>query len=143
MLKNIRDLIIPVITYLTNRAFKGGKFPEELKQTTIIPIHKEGDKDKPENYRPIALTSVFSKIVEKLIKKRIMDYLKKIKFLSSRQYAFQEKSNTKAAVIDLITEVEDELEKKQHTTILFLDSILSQKQYLRKNGENWIQRKAT
>lgn len=121
MLKNISEVIVPVITYLANKIFEKGEFPEELKQTTITPIHKQGDKDKPENYRPIALTSVFSKIVEKLIKKRIINYLQKIKILSNRQYAFQENIGTKEAVTELITEVEDELEKKQYITILFLD----------------------
>lgn len=120
-IKRLSDILIPVLTYLINNVFSEGKYPEELKSTIIIPIHKEGDKNKPENFRPIALTSVFSKIMEKIIKQRIMSYLKKIQFISSKQYAFQENTNTQTAVLDLITEVENEIENGKYTVIIFLD----------------------
>ena len=63
------------VVYIVNKSLAHGIFPSELKMAKIIPIHKSGDKDKIENYRPISLLPVFSKILEKIIATQIENYL--------------------------------------------------------------------
>jgi hypothetical protein len=48
-----------------------GIYPERLKFSLIKPIYKSGDKSSPFNYRSISLLSAFSKIVEKVLYKRL------------------------------------------------------------------------
>jgi hypothetical protein len=50
--------------HLINASLKNGYFPANMKKTKIIPIFKKGDKNDASNYRPIAITSVFSKVYE-------------------------------------------------------------------------------
>jgi len=71
--------------------FNYGIFPENCKIAKVIPIHKKGDKIDPNNYRPISILTCFSKIFEKLIHKRITNFLDKKDILIPEQYGFQKK----------------------------------------------------
>ena len=65
-LLNIKDIIIEVVVNLVNNILSSGKFPIELKNVKICPIHKNGPKFQMTNYRPISLVIVLSKIIENL-----------------------------------------------------------------------------
>ena len=59
------------------RSIDEGKIPDVLKLAYVTPIHKGGSKLKPENYRPVSLTSHIMKIFERVVKVRLLDHLKK------------------------------------------------------------------
>ena len=65
-----------------------GVLPDDWKLGNIIPIYKKGPKKIAENYRPISLTSVLCKMLEKLIRSHVMKHLVDNKLLSPRQYGF-------------------------------------------------------
>ena len=44
------------------------------KTANVIPLYKKGAKDKEENYRPVSLTSIASKICEKIVRKSIVNF---------------------------------------------------------------------
>ena len=67
--------ILTPLTYLINLSLEYGYFPETLKRAIVVPIHKKGNSASVENYRPIALLSVFSKILEKAFKKKTSEFL--------------------------------------------------------------------
>ena len=54
---------------------KIGIFPSILKNAIIIGIFKSGDKSNPKNYRPIALTSHLSKIMERVVRSDLVSYM--------------------------------------------------------------------
>lgn len=71
-LKNIPDELIPYIVSIINQIFKEKEVPEMLKEGILTPVHKKGkDKCYPANYRGITVTSIFSAIIECIIKNRI------------------------------------------------------------------------
>ena len=72
VIKNISVNIIDTLLYLVNKIITEGYFPEELKISIVIPVHKKGQEDDIENYRQISLLSVISKIIEKIIYNRIV-----------------------------------------------------------------------
>ena len=65
--KTTNLVIDPYLLILYNYAFLSGIFPDILKATKVIPICKNGNKNDPNNYRPISILSSFSKILEKVI----------------------------------------------------------------------------
>ena len=71
-LLNLKEILIPIITKLVNNILKSNIFPQELKISKISPIFKSGNRNCMNDYRPISVTSVFSKILEKIIKKRML-----------------------------------------------------------------------
>ena len=63
--------IAPFLLILINYAFINGIFPNNCKISKVVQIHKNGDTNNANNFRPISLLTCFSKIFEKIIFKRI------------------------------------------------------------------------
>ena len=59
-LKSTERVILPVLVKLCNAIFNQGIFPEEWTKSIIVPLHKKGDCDNPDNYRGISLLSSLS-----------------------------------------------------------------------------------
>ena len=78
-----------------------GIFPDKLKIAKIIPLHKGGKIDEITNYRPISILSSLSKIFEKVINKRFIDFLKKHNVISNYQFGFREGMSTTLALADI------------------------------------------
>ena len=73
------------------------------------------------NYRPISLTSVFSKIIEKAIKKRLIDFSELNNIGDMYQFGFQKNSSTKSAVSDLMEYIYKKIDKSQYVAAIFID----------------------
>ena len=69
-------------------------FPDLLKVAKFTPLHKKDSKLNHENYRPVLLLSVLSKIFEKVTYKRMYDFLVKNKLIYHRQYGFRSNCST-------------------------------------------------
>lgn len=87
--KLVRDYVCKPLAYNINLSLSSGSFPSNLKNTIITPIYKTGDKSDISNYRPIALVSNISKLIEKYVKKNLVEYLETNNILSDNQYGFR------------------------------------------------------
>lgn len=87
----------------------------------IIPVSKGGSLEELGNHRPISILSPLSKILEKVIKSRLYNYLDAIKFFHKGQYGFRERMGTSSAIIDLISNIHDNLDLKKAAGGLFID----------------------
>ena len=67
ILKYCGDAIVPSITSIINNSIASGIFPDELKKARVLPTFKSGDIDIPENYRPISMLPILSKMLERHI----------------------------------------------------------------------------
>ena len=73
--------------------FATGKIPDDLKVALITPVYKASEKNVFLNYRPIPVLPFFpTEILEKLMYKRLIDYVDKNGILTDRQYGFRSKS---------------------------------------------------
>ncbi len=73
---------------LFNNSLETDTIPVEWKSSIIYPIYKKGSKNDVANYRPICLTSAGCKILERILKANILQYLKKASLLSDAQHEF-------------------------------------------------------
>ena len=92
-----------------------------MKKSVIIPIHKNNNKNNIENYRPISIIAQFSKIIEKIIKKRIDNFIEKNNIISSNQYGFKKKSNTLHAIYALTNNITNSNDKHDKIAAVFVD----------------------
>lgn len=60
---------------IVNESLLSGIFPDKLKLAEVTPVFKKGSTQDKDNYRPISVLSVFSKIFEKVMYKRLYAYL--------------------------------------------------------------------
>ena len=125
MNSKIINMVAPVIaaplSYIYNLSLKTGIFPENLKIAKVIPIFKKGDNQLISNYRPISLLSVFSKIFEKLIAKRMRNYLDKYSILTENLFGFREKHSTTLALINIIDNIYSNLNDNNLVVGIFFD----------------------
>jgi hypothetical protein len=94
-IKSCQYLIKP-LAHIFNLSFLSGTFPEMLKILKIKPIPK-GDEREILNYRPISILSVFSKILEKILCKRLNSFIEKNNILSNVQFGFRQGKSTEYA----------------------------------------------
>ena len=98
-----------------------GIFPDKLKIAKIIPLHKGGKIDEINNYRPISILSSLSKIFEKVINKRFIDFLKKHNVISDYQFGFREGMSTTLALADICDQFQNALDNNKITCGIFID----------------------
>ena len=94
LLKMIPDLILVPLCRIINNSFQSGIFPDPLKISKVIPIHKEGPTDDVNNYRPISLLSIFDKIIEKAMHTRLYSFLEQHNILYKNQFGFCKNNST-------------------------------------------------
>ena len=82
-------------------SFSQGVFPNNLKTCKFIPLFKKGDSSIMSNYRPVALCSIFSKIIEKLMGNRPTNFLQKYKILYEYQFGFCKGHSTSLALFEV------------------------------------------
>lgn len=121
LLKRIRIHILHVLTKLINLSLTKGNFPEVFKSAIVIPLYKKSDKFSPTNYRPIALLSIFSKILEKVVKGRLVKFLDKNEYFSPNQFGFRAGKNTSDALLCFMSQVYDSVNDGKCCARLFVD----------------------
>ena len=92
-----------------------------MKTAKVIPLFKTGSKTELSNYRPISLLSCLSKVMEKLIYSRLMNYLNKNSILHPNQYGFRSGLSTSHALLDVVTTTYDNINKMLYTLLIFID----------------------
>nr|CAI5840348.1 unnamed protein product [Callosobruchus analis] len=121
MIKDSIDILLYPLTTLYNKCMEEGNWPDSLKISKIIPVYKKGDKDCSDNFRPITMIPLISKIFEIIIKERIVSYLSKFNILTPFQFGFRKNKSTIHAVLTIIAEVVEGLDEGQHTNAVMCD----------------------
>ena len=88
MLINLVDFIASPMALLMNTTLEHCCLPKDWKKAFVSPIYKKGARNVAENYRPISLTSVVCKIMEKFVKEAILSHLIENNLLSNKQFGF-------------------------------------------------------
>ena len=76
--------------HICNLSFHTGIVPEQMKIARVVPIYKHGEPSQFNNYRPVSVLNVFSKVCEILFYNRLLKYLNKHYILHELQFGFQE-----------------------------------------------------
>ena len=102
LIKDNCNLFLEPLIFLFNLSLLKGVVPDSLKVAKVIPIFKKGDVHLPSNYRPISLLSIFNKLLEKIVYKRLYSFLDKNQILYKNQFGFRKKHSTAMALLEVI-----------------------------------------
>ena len=114
------ELLEPLI-HICNISLSLGEFPDEMKLARVVPIHKKGKKDQFNNYRPISVLPVFSKLLERLMYNRIVEFIDKFSLLHDNQFGFRKSRSTSMALNVLVDKYHQALQDKKYMVGLFVD----------------------
>lgn len=120
-LKRYKEKVSGTLSSIINDSMSGQSYPDELKDSMVSPIFKEGDKLDCGNYRPVSVPSSISKIYESFLNAWFVMFLTVNNIIHKCQYGFQKNSNTTSAVTNLTHFVTTNLDRGKYVGIIFLD----------------------
>ena len=94
-----------------NISISCGIYPRQLKHAKVTPIYKADDETDPGNYRPISLLSVFNRIFEKSMYKRLKSFIDMNDIFLNSQYDFRENHSTQHAIVDILSKIQNNMDK--------------------------------
>jgi len=121
LVKDLKYVLAPPLTILINNSLISGYVPDLMKLAEVIPIFKSKDKESLNNYRPISLLPTFSKVLEKIVYKRLYNFLLTQSIFYESQYGFRSKHSTNHAVHELVDNILTAMDNKNSTLGVFLD----------------------
>ena len=121
MLKDAATIIIKPLAYIINLSLQSGSVTMEWKAAKIIPLFKSGSMVELENYRPISILPVLSKILERIVYKQLLSHLGNNGLLSSFQFGFRSKRCTELAVTYFTDIIRKEVDNRNILGAVFID----------------------
>ena len=121
IVKNVAGLIARPLAHIFNLSFITGIIPDSLKIAKVVPIFKKGEQDSFSNYRPISILPIFSKILERLVHKRLYAFISSYNILHENQFGFRPNLSCDMALLHAYNHIVTNLDLKNHTLGIFLD----------------------
>jgi hypothetical protein len=121
IIKAVCNTLALPLTMLINASFSLGIFPDDLKIAKICPVFKAGSRFDLSNFRPISVLPVFSKVFEKLVYSRLINYLTKSNIIVPNQFGFIKGFSTSMALTDFYDKISKYLENNEFAIGVFID----------------------
>ena len=112
LIKQLGPQVSDPIAKLINKSIISGVVPSSMKLAKVIPIYKAKAKNDISNYRPISILPTISKIMEKIIHKRLYTFLHTCDIFYPNQYGFRHQHSTIHAVTKLVSDIIKILKQK-------------------------------
>ena len=120
-LKLSAEVIGPSLTWIYNLSIKTGIYVDEWKKAWVMPIFKSDDRQRCENYRPISILPIVSKILERSVFNQIYKFLNDNSLLSKHQSGFRPKHSTLTTLIHMCDTLYENMDNGQLSGVVFLD----------------------
>ena len=118
--KDTIEITAPMLSIIFNKSTKHGIFPKNLKIGKVCPIYKgKGSKSDPDNYRPISVLSVITRLFEKLIHEQLFPYFND--YLYKNQSGFRPKYSTQTALLNTTNQWFLNIDRNDYNLAVFLD----------------------
>ena len=121
IIKSMGEAISVPLSIIFNKSFNSGILPEDWKCAHITPIHKKGARNLVSNYRPVSLTSIFSKLMESIIKDHIMNHIIVNNLVSPYQFGFVPGRSCSTQLLHVLDYLTYHLDKGYSIDIIYLD----------------------
>ena len=109
------------LTKIFNVSITSEQFASEWKAARVIPIFKKGQQTMLDNYRPISILPVVSKLMERILHDQMFDYLMNENILSEHQYGFRSSHSTTTTLLDCTNEWYVNMDRGLYNLVVFLD----------------------
>jgi hypothetical protein len=121
LLQELEDVIVKPLTNIFKESLLRGQVPEDWKKANVTPIFKKGGKAEPGNYRPVSLTSVCGKVLESIIRDRIVDHLVRNGLIKESQHGFMNGKSCCTNLLEYLEEATRAADEGKPFDMVFLD----------------------
>lgn len=120
-LKKLARVLNKPLEIIYNASLHAGRVPKTWKSGNITAIFKKGSKSDPGNYRPVSLTSVICKLMEKLIRAEVVKHMEKNKLFSKKQFGFLKGRSTTLQLLKVLDEWTEILDNGGTIDVVYMD----------------------
>ena len=121
LLKDSASIIARPLSHLINLSIKTSTVPTEWKVARVNPLHKSGNTTNPDNYLPISILPVLSKIMEKAIHSQLIEYLETNSLITNRQFGYRSNHSTELAATLLLDKIRKDVDTCNMVGAVFVD----------------------
>ena len=121
LLKQCKNSLQTPIRMLWRNSMLSGVIPQKLKFGSVTPIYKGGDKCDPKNYRPITLTSHIIKICEKIIVKKLVEFMDDANLFNKHQHGFRRGRSCLSQLLEHYQLILKGMENGDAVAVIYLD----------------------
>ena len=120
---SVENLLPLLVESIINYSVETGIIPEDWKSVNVTAIHKKGSRQEPGNYRPMSLTSVVCKTMERSVKGRLITNLEMNNLICDSQHGCRNKRSCLTSVLDFFAQVIDTYDPdyKRAVDLVYLD----------------------
>ena len=119
ILKECSEQIMPSLCSLFNHSLRTGRFRSEWKSADVTPVYKKDLLEPAENYRPISLLPIVSKVMERCVCNRLYSHVSQA--ITSLQHGFMRSRSCSSQLLSVLHSIGEALDKNKQTDILYLD----------------------
>ena len=121
LLKIAKNAVSRHITHILNMSIQSGHVPSLMKAARVVPIHKSGDVEDTNNYRPISVLPTVSKILERYIHGLLYDYLESLNLIAKSQSGFRHLHSTATALVKVYDQLLESIDAGKLIGVVFID----------------------
>ena len=120
-LRECADLVASSLCAIFNRSIVSGVFPTEWKSTKVIPLFKQEERSNLNNYCPISIIPVVTKVCERIVYNQFYEYLTENNLISCNQSGFRSLHSTATASPEATDNWAFNIDKGNVNAVIFLD----------------------
>ena len=121
VLKEAANEISQPLATIFNISMKEGRVPEDWKIAHVTAIFKKGKKTTPGNYRPVSLTSIICKLMESIIRDKLMEFIDERDLLSDDQHGFRSGRSCVTQLLEIVEIWSSMLDEGGGIDVVYLD----------------------
>ena len=121
LLKECKTELSVPLYIIWRRSLDTGQVPQILKTAHIIPVYKGGCRGTPKNYRPVALTSHLIKVFEKVVRKKIVQFMETYQLFNPSQHGFRSGRSCLSQLLSHYDRILELLEEGVNVDVVYLD----------------------
>lgn len=115
------DSIGIALKIIFTQSLNTGKIPNDWKIANVVPIFKKGSKELMGNYRPVSLTSLIGKILERIVKKNIEEHIAQENLIGDSQHGFRPRKSCLTNLLEFFEYLTKQMDEGEDVDIIYLD----------------------
>ena len=118
--KELAEFISEPLSIIFRNSVESGNIPTQCKEARLSAIHKKGNKKLASNYRPVSITSALCRILEKLVRNQIVEYMQSEKLFSHLQFGFLKGRSTSLQLLNIMNDWTSSIENGTFKDCIYL-----------------------
>ena len=120
-LKEVKEEVGGILAHIMEQSMKTGEIPQDWRDALIVPIFKKGSRSEAKNYRPVSLTSIVCKVMEKIIKEEMIEHYERYNVINNSQHGFTKGRSCLTNLLDFFDEMYKKMDEGKPVDIIYLD----------------------